>query len=99
MVAGSTTQATGKLVNIYDDGWNDLDVTLDWSDPANFKVTIPLQPIGKTYTGGLTHVRSSTATAAVNTFSACERSISFGIDLVNNTTGVAGASNYKIVMK
>lgn len=99
MVAGSTTQATGKLGNVYDDGWNDLNVTLDWTDKSNFKVTIPLQPIGKTYTGGLTHVRSSTAATAVNTFSACERSLSFGIDLVNNVTGAVGASNYKIVMK
>jgi hypothetical protein len=98
MVAGSTTQATGKLVNIYDDGWNDLNVTLDWTDKANFKVTIPLQATGKTYTGGLTHVRSSTASGAVNTFSACERSVSFGIDLTT-AAGAAGASNYKIVMK
>ena len=99
MVPGSTTQATGSVSNIYDDGWNDVNITLDWSDKSNFKVTIPLQPIGKTYTGGLTHVRTSTASGAVNTFSACERSFSFGIDLVNNTTGVAGATNYKIVMK
>jgi hypothetical protein len=99
MVAGSATQATGKISNIYDDGWNDVNVTLDWSDKANFKVIIPLQATGRTYTGGLTHVRTSTASGAVNTFSACDRSISFGIDLVNNTTGVAGASNYKIVMK
>ncbi|HEX6914733.1 MAG TPA: hypothetical protein VF145_05805 [Chitinophagaceae bacterium] len=99
MVAGSTTKATGTISNIYDDGWNDLNVTLDWTDPANFKVTIPLQPTGKTYTGGLTHVRTSTASAAVNTFSACDRSLSFGIDLVNGSTGAVGASNYKIVMK
>lgn len=99
MVAGSTTQATGKISNIYDDGWNDVNVTLDWTDKGNFKVIIPLQPMGKTYTGGLTHVRTSTASGAVNTFSACDRSLSFGIDLVNNTTGVVGSSNYKIVMK
>ncbi|HEX6913684.1 MAG TPA: hypothetical protein VF145_00500, partial [Chitinophagaceae bacterium] len=99
MVAGSTTQATGTISNIYDDSWNDVNVTLDWTDPGNFKVTIPLQPTGKTYTGGLTHVRTSTAAAAVNTFSACERSLSFGIDLVNPTTGTVGSSNYKIVMK
>ena len=98
MVTGSTTKATGKISNVYDDGWNDLNVELDWTDPANFKVFIPLQATGKTYTGGLTHVRSSTASGAVNTFSACDRSLSFGIDLTT-AAGAAGASNYKIVMK
>ncbi len=100
MVAGSTTQATGKIVNLYDDGWNDINVTLDCADPANFKVTIPLQNTGKSYAGGVpTHVRTSTAAAAVNTFSACERSLSFGIDLVNSSTGAVLTSNYKFVMK
>jgi hypothetical protein len=94
----SSTKATGKISNVYDDGWNDLNVTLDWTDPANFKVTIPLQAHGKSYTGGLTHVRTSTAAAAVNTFSACDRSLSFGIDLTT-AAGAAGSSNYKIVMK
>jgi hypothetical protein len=30
MVAGSTTSATGKISNLYDDGWNDLNFTIDW---------------------------------------------------------------------
>jgi hypothetical protein len=98
MVAGSTTSATGKISNLYDDGWNDLNFTIDWADPANFKFTMPLQATGKTYTGGLTHVRTSTAAGAVNTFSACDRSISFGIDLTT-AAGVAGQSNYKFVVK
>lgn len=97
-VPGSTTSATGKFVNLYDDGWNDINFTMDWSDPANFKVTIPLQPTGKSYSGP-TSVRSSTASAAVNTFSACDRSFSFGIDLVTASTGAVLSSNYKFVMK
>lgn len=92
------TSASAKIVNLYDDGWNDLNATFDWSDPANFKITIPLQATGKTYfAGGPTSVRTSTNASAVNTFSACDRSISFGIDLVTGAT--VNQSNYKFVMK
>lgn len=99
VVATSATTATAKLVNIYDDGWVDLDVTLDWTGRAN-KITIPLQTTGKSYAGGVpTHVRTSTAAGAVHSFNSCDRSVSFSIDLVNSATGAVLASNYKVVMK
>lgn len=100
LTATSATTATGKLVNLYDDGWNDLNVTLDWTIKGAEQLTIPLQSTGKSYGGGVvTNVRSSTSSSAVNTFSSCDRSLSFGVDLVNSSTGVALTSNYKFVMK
>jgi hypothetical protein len=100
LVSTGATTATGKIVNLYDDGWVDVNVTLDWTDPANFKLTIPYQTTGKIYSGTApTFVRTSTAAAAVNTFSSCDRSFSFGIDLVNSGTGAVLTANYKFVMK
>lgn len=97
LVSTGATTATGKLVNLYDDGWNDITANFDWTDPANFKISIPLQPTGKSYSGAPTSVRTSTNAAAVSTFSSCDRSLSFGVDLVNGSTVISG--NYKFVMK
>jgi hypothetical protein len=95
MVAGSTTKATGTLNNLYDDGWNPITATFDWTDPAAFKVTIASQPTGKSYSGAPTNVRTSTT--GTNTFNSCDRSITLAIDLVNGSTVIASA--YRIVMK
>jgi hypothetical protein len=80
MVAGSTTKAEGYVENIYNDGWNDLKIELDWTDPANFKANIPLQPTGKNYSGP-TSVRSQSG--KTNTFSSCDQSFTFTIQLTN----------------
>lgn len=99
VVQTGPTTATASLVNLYDDAWNDISCTLDWTLPSNFKVIIPLQPTGKSYSGAPTSVRTSTSgTAAPSTFSACDRSISISIDLVNNGTTVI-SSAYRFVMK
>jgi hypothetical protein len=97
----TATSASVKLVNLYDDGWNDITAIIDWSNPANFTVTIPLQPTGKSYSasGAPTSVRTSTATGAVHSFSSCDRTLSFGIDLVNSSTGGLLATNYRFLMK
>jgi len=95
---GSTTVATGKLTNLYDDSWNAIDATFDWSDPnpANWKVTItPPQPTGKSYSGAPTSVRTSSS--ALSVFNTCDRSITLNIDLVNGSTAIL--SNYQIRMK
>ncbi|MFY7963645.1 MAG: hypothetical protein ACOVO1_02005 [Chitinophagaceae bacterium] len=93
-----TTSASAVIQNIYDDGWNDINCTIDWSDPANFKVTIPLQATGKGYNGAAaTSVRTSTTVAS--TFSSCDRSMTLYIDLVNAATGLPSTSGYKVVMK
>jgi hypothetical protein len=81
MVAGSTTKAEGFVQNIYNDGWVDIKIQLDWTDPAAFKATIPLQPTGKNYGGAPTSVRSHSGKA--NTFSSCEQSFLFTIQLTN----------------
>ena len=81
MVAGSTTKAEGYVENIYNDNWNDIKILLDWTDPVAFKATIPLQPTGKSYGGSPTSVRSHSGKA--NTFSSCDQSFTFTIQLTN----------------
>lgn len=99
VVSTGATTATASLVNLYDDGWNNISCTLDWTSPSNFKVTIPLQPTGRSYSGAPTSVRTSTSASAIaSTFSSCDRSITLAIDLVNNGTTVI-SSGYRFVMK
>ncbi|MDB5190652.1 MAG: hypothetical protein JWQ96_215 [Segetibacter sp.] len=99
VIGANGTSATGQISNIYDDGWNDINATFDWTNPAAFKVTIPLQATGRAYTGGGTHVRSSTAATAINTFSSCDNTISISIDIVNPTTGTVVTSNYRLILR
>jgi hypothetical protein len=89
---GATT-ATGFISNIYDWGWNDIQVNLDWTDPANFKVTIPLQLTGG---GGATYVRSTAG--KTNTFSSCDETFSISIDLLNSSQ-VVTSTGYQIRLK
>ena len=98
VVSTGTYTATADIQNIYDDGWNDVPCVLDWTDPANFKVTIALTPTGKAY-GGATATSVRTSSTKASTFSACDRSVTIYIDLVNATTGVATTSGYKVVLK
>jgi hypothetical protein len=90
MVAGSTTKATGQIANLYDDGWSPVTATFDWTDPANFKVSIASQATGKGY-----NVR--TTAGAANTFSSCDRSVTVFVDLHQGSSVLL--SSYKIVMK
>lgn len=98
VVSTGASSATADIQNIYDDGWNNIPCVLDWSDPANFKVTIALTPTGKAY-GGATATSVRTSSTKASTFSACDRSVTIFIDLVNATTGVATTSGYKVVLK
>lgn len=91
-VATGPTTATAQIQNLYDDGWNDITVQLNYTDPANYTVTIPLQATGKSYNGGATSVR--TTTGRVNTFSSCNQTFGFFIDLVN-PGNVVIASGYE----
>jgi hypothetical protein len=96
------TSATAKIENLYDDGWADITVKLDWSNPANFTATIDPQTTGKSYSGGVpTFVRTTTSTSAFkpNTFSSCERSITVSVDLYNSVTNAVLASNYRFVLQ
>lgn len=96
LVQTSSTTATAQIENIYDWGWNDINCTLNWANPAAFSVSIPLQVTG----GGTptSSVRTSTATGAVSTFSACDNTLTFDIDLVTTATGAVTTSKYQIRM-
>jgi hypothetical protein len=93
---GATT-ASGKLVNLFDYGWNDINFTMDWSDPANFKITIPLQATGVSNAGGnYSYVRSTEG--KINTFSSCEETFSISVDLMLSPTDV-DYSGYQIKLR
>ncbi len=77
------TSATGYISNIYDFGWADIQVNLDWSNDGAFRVSIPLQPTGG---GGATYVRSSAT--GPNTFSSCTQTFNLSIDLLNASQAV-----------
>lgn len=78
LTATSGTTATATVTNIYDNGI-DATVTFDWTDPANFKVTMASQPTPFTSGGLPLFVRGNAATAS--TFSSCENTITLTLDL------------------
>lgn len=97
LVSTSATSATGTFQNLYDDGWNDVNFTIDWSNKANMKITIPLQATGKGY-GGAASSSVRTSTTKVSKFNTCTRTFDLYIDLVNDATGVATTTQYNIRM-
>lgn len=96
IVQTSSTTATAQLENLYDWGWNDINCTLDWTNPAAFSVTIPLQVTG----GGTptSSVRTSTASGTVSTFSSCNTTFTLDVDLVNTSTGAIQTSKYRFAL-
>ncbi len=96
MVPGSTTKASCKFVNLYDYGWNDVIGELDWTNPSNFKVTIPVQATGGVGGGNPPYVRTSTT--KTSTFSSCDGTITLYCDLMSSPTTVTTA-NYEFRMK
>lgn len=102
VATATATTATGKIANLFNDGWSPVNATFDWTSPSGFKVTIPIQPTGVSYGGIPAYVRTSIATGAISTFSSCDNTISIAIDIVTSTgdlhPDVFGdvVSNYKI---
>lgn len=99
---GATT-AEGYFVNLWDSGLDDIKFTIDWTDPANFKVTIPRQFIGIDYAAGQPMEVRTNATG-VSTFSSCDQTFNLSVDfLVFNypTAGLTASysTNYKINLR
>jgi len=90
----SATTATVQIQNLYDDGWSDITVNLSFATPTTFTATIPLQPTGRSYAGGATSVR--TTAGRVNTFSSCDNTFNFFVDLVNGSTVIASAYEFRM---
>lgn len=74
----TATTATAKLTNIYDSGITG-NITLNWTDPAAFFVTIPSQPTGFT-SGGLPLLLRGTP-GKTSTFSSCDNTFTLYLDL------------------
>lgn len=96
----SATTATGTITNVYNSGITANNVVFNWSNPANFTVTIPEQNTGLMGSGYQIWIRTSSGSG--NTFSSCDQTIDFKIDLLAKTaTGVLAGYfelNYPITM-
>lgn len=80
-VSTSTTTGTIQISNLWDYGApTTVTVTLDWTDPANFKVTIPDQVY---YGDDDVWIKGTTA----GTFSSCEQTFIFRYTLYFKTSG------------
>lgn len=100
---GSTT-GTITVGNIYDDGWNDLTFTLDWTDPANRRVSVANQNTG--YDAG--NLNGAVAGHALwvyptnpvqyGTFSVCSETISMKMRLCMPTYGACFNGVFSINM-
>lgn len=78
----TATTGTITVANIYDNGWNPITFQLDWTDPANRKVTLTQQSgiadagtVSSTYAGEDISVRNH-SNGQIGTFSACNGTIS-----------------------
>ena len=78
LVSTGSTSASGQFVNLYDFGWNDISFTMDWSDPANFKISVPLQATG---ISDPAYVKGSSG--RINTFSSCDQSFTISLDFLD----------------
>jgi hypothetical protein len=97
LTATGPTRAEGFFVNLYDEGWNDIKFIMDWSDPANFSITVPRQATGKTGSSDVQFVRTSAS--GVNTFSSCTSTFTVSLDLLggNNDNVLSTGYQFRLV--
>lgn len=99
---GATT-AEADIENIYDYG-GQVHAKFDWTDPANFKVTIAEQNTGAiVVSGGTPYQLWIRTNGSTSTFSSCDNNITVRIDAIakSTTTGATVgnfSTNYRIVL-
>jgi hypothetical protein len=74
------TSASGDFVNLFDAGWDNIHFTMDWTDPAGFRINIPLQATGASDPA---YVRATSG--KLNAFSSCDQTFSISVDLLDGT--------------
>lgn len=97
------TTAKGLVENLWDSGLDDLEIYFDWTDPANFTVSMPQQYSGVDYDVNQP-IDVRTSPGQPNSFSSCDQSISLTVDFIVKNYPTPGtntyyARNYKINMK
>lgn len=105
LVATSATTATGLFEGLYDEDWGDISFTMDWTDPTNFKITIPFQATGSA--GSVKFVQgassSFTTTTIINSFNSCDQEFTLSIARYTSATATAtstpASGNYRFVLK
>ncbi len=93
LTATGLTSAEGYFVNLYDEGWNDIKFIMDWSNPANFSITIPRQATGKTGANDVQFVRSTAGRP--NTFSSCRKTYTISLDLLGGSNDNVLSAGYR----
>jgi len=97
------TTAKVKFENLYNDGWTDIEGTLDWTNVSAPKITIVRQPTGTNYDTGMPmDVRTNPTTPS--TFNYCTQTINLSLDIIVNNYPSPGSAaflsqGYKINMK
>lgn len=100
-IPGVSTKANITFHNFWDSGF-EITGTIDWSDPANLKVVIPLQYMGDWDTDQPMDVRTSSGKPS--TFSSCDQTYELSVDIIINNYDNTGTSiyydqGYKIYIK
>jgi hypothetical protein len=85
------TTAEGIIVNLFNEDWNDIKFIMNWTDPNNFRITIPLQPTGSI--SPIKWVRGALDKKAPNSFSSCLQRFSISLDLLNYNKDIAPADS------
>ena len=105
VVPVSTTGTTGqiKIQNFYNAGFNDLVFNLDWTDPANFKVTFDAQNtgadgsiFGSSYAGQAVWIYPGDTDG---TFSSCEQTITVNYYIVLQPSGLSPGAEQTILSR
>jgi hypothetical protein len=80
------TTGSGDFVNLFDYGWNNIHFTMDWTDPSNFKINVPLQATGATYTA--TNGNYAYIQGTGGSFSSCDQTFTITVNLLDNSQGL-----------
>jgi hypothetical protein len=90
----TATTGTGKIGNLWD-AFTPVTINFDWTDPANTKVSIPLQAAGINYAAGQPFL-IRTSPGQPNKFSVCNGRIDLVVDLiVDNYFGPGQGAYYE----
>jgi hypothetical protein len=69
---------------------------MDWSNPANFSITVPRQATGKTGASDVQFVRTSSGRP--NTFSSCSNTFTVSLDLLGGNNDNVLSAGYRFVL-
>jgi hypothetical protein len=75
------TTASGIIINLFNEDWNNIKFFMNWTDPNNFRLTIPLQPTGSATP--IKWIRGAINPGAPKSFTSCVQTFTVSLDLLN----------------